>query len=53
MVKRMNNYRCDSCGCFFDPENWKECDKCRRKDRKHHKQHYKEIIKHESGKQDD
>nr|DAL64395.1 MAG TPA_asm: hydrogenase/urease nickel incorporation protein [Caudoviricetes sp.] len=49
----MNNSKCDSCGYFLDPEHWKECDKCRGKDREHHKQHYKEIIKHESGTQDD
>lgn len=49
----MNNFKCDSCGCFLDPEHWKECDKCRGKDRERHKQHYKEIIKHESGTQDD
>lgn len=24
----MHPYRCDSCGCFLDPEHWKECDKC-------------------------
>ena len=26
----MNNYyRCDSCGCYLDPDEWIYCEKCK------------------------
>jgi hypothetical protein len=49
----MNNSKCDSCGCFLDPDRWKVCDKCIKKTTRRNKEHYKEVIKHESGTQDD
>lgn len=48
-----NNNQCDSCGCFLNPEQWKECDKCHNKDMERNRKHYGEVIKHESGTQDD
>lgn len=53
LMNIVNDYQCDSCGCFLDPERWKVCDKCNKKSTKRNKEHYKEVIKHESGTQDD
>lgn len=49
----MNNLKCDSCGCFLNPEQWKECDKCQDKDSYQRRKHYGEVVKYESGAQDD
>ena len=49
----MHPYHCDSCGCFLDPEQWRECDKCHSKDRERARKHSREVMKHETGTQDD
>ena len=48
----MHPYRCDSCGRFLDPEQWRECDKCHNEDRERARKHSGEV-KHETGTQDD
>lgn len=45
--------RCDSCGCYLDPGNMKQCDKCHDKDKKLARKRSEEVIKHETGTQDD
>lgn len=32
MVKGMDNYRCDVCGCYLDPGEWDRCDECRKEE---------------------
>lgn len=46
-------YQCDACGCFLDPEQWKECDKCLDKDRVRHKQRFEEVLEYETESHND
>lgn len=49
----MHPYRCDTCGCYLDPGNKNQCDKCHNKNKKLAIKRSEEVIKHESGTQDD
>lgn len=48
-----NNYQCDICGCFLNPDQWKYCDKCQNKANEICKKHNNEVIRDETGTQDD